>query len=187
MSNIEDMNSQPYGYDVTDIVALMSQVWGIGGHKPWKWCHIEEIWCHECSGFGVINTEHWCHKAWMWCHVELVWCHMCAKCDDYHTCCDVIDTAIHRYRCVCCHLCDDTDKVAVMSNIVGEMSGIVIVLSWKKYVWYHIYWIWCHKYNGCDTKHRGVWCHKGYMWCHAYWIWCHRYSVCDVIRTVVVV
>ena len=28
-----------------------------------------------------------------------------------------------------CHLCDDTDTVAVMSNMVGEMTGIVIVLS----------------------------------------------------------
>ena len=54
---------------------------------------------------------------------------MCSKGDDYHTCCDVSGTAIHQYRCVCCHLCDDKDKVAVMSNIVGEISGIVIVLS----------------------------------------------------------
>ena len=45
-----------------------------------------------------------------------------------HTCCDVIDRAMHRYRCVC-HLCDVTDIVAVMSNMVGEMSGIGIVLS----------------------------------------------------------
>ena len=59
---------------------------------------------------------------------------MCSKGADYHTCCDVIDTAIHRYSYVCCHLCDDTDKVAVMSNIVGEMSGIVVVLSRKQYV-----------------------------------------------------
>ena len=59
---------------------------------------------------------------------------MCSKGDDYHTCCDVIDRAIHRYSYVCCHLCDDTDKVAVMSNIVGEISGIVVVLSRKQYV-----------------------------------------------------
>ena len=39
---------------------------------------------------------------------------------------------MHRYRCVC-HLCDDTDTVAVMSNMVGEMSGIGIVLSSKQY------------------------------------------------------
>ena len=32
-----------------------------------------------------------------------------------------------------CHLCDDTDTVAVMSNMAGEMSGIVIVLSRKWY------------------------------------------------------
>ena len=27
-----------------------------------------------------------------------------------------------------CHLYDDTDTVAVMSNMVGELSGIVVVL-----------------------------------------------------------
>ena len=32
-----------------------------------------------------------------------------------------------------CHLCDDTDTVAVMSNMVGEISGIVVVLSLKQY------------------------------------------------------
>ena len=53
---------------------------------------------------------------------------MCAKCDDFHTCFDVIDTVIHQFRCVC-HLRDDTDTVAVMSNIVGELSGIDVVLS----------------------------------------------------------
>ena len=53
---------------------------------------------------------------------------MCAKCDDLHICCDVINREIHRYTCVC-HLCDDTDTVAVMSNMVGEMTGIVVVLS----------------------------------------------------------
>ena len=53
---------------------------------------------------------------------------MCAKCDNLHTCCDVIDRAVHRYICVCC-LCDDIDTVAVMSNMVGEMSGIGVVLS----------------------------------------------------------
>ena len=53
---------------------------------------------------------------------------MCAKCDDLHTCSDVIDRVIHRYSCVCL-LCDDTDTVAAMSNMVGEMSGIVVVLS----------------------------------------------------------
>ena len=53
---------------------------------------------------------------------------MCAKGDDFHNCWDVVDTAIHRHRCVC-DLCDNTDTVAMMSNIVGEMSGIVIVLS----------------------------------------------------------
>ena len=68
----------------------------------------------------------------MWCDLECVWCHTCAKCDDLHTCCDVIDRVIHRYRCVC-RLCDNTDTGAVMSNMVGEMSGTVIVLSWKQY------------------------------------------------------
>ena len=82
--------------------------------------------------FEVIKHDHWCHKVWMWCDVDRIWCHMCAKCDDLHTCCDVIDRAIHWYRCVY-HLCDDTDTVAVISNMVGEMSGIVVVFSWKQY------------------------------------------------------
>ena len=47
-------------------------------------------------------------------------------------CCDLIDRAMHRYRCVC-HLCDATDTVAMMWNMVGEMSGIGVVLSWKQY------------------------------------------------------
>ena len=53
---------------------------------------------------------------------------MCAKSDNLHNCCDVIDRAVYRYRSVC-HLCDDTDTVGVMSNMVGEMSGIGVVLS----------------------------------------------------------
>ena len=57
---------------------------------------------------------------------------MCVKCDNLHTCCDVIDRGMHRYICVC-HLRDDTDTVDVMSNMVGEMSGIGVVLSWKQY------------------------------------------------------
>ena len=100
--------------------------------KEWLWCHIEEIWYHECSVCDVIEHDHWCHKVWMWCAVYWVWCNTCAKYDELHTCCDVFDTVIHRYRCVC-HLCDDTDTVAVVSKMVGEMSGIVIVLSWKQY------------------------------------------------------
>ena len=68
----------------------------------------------------------------MWCDVDCVWCHMCANCDYLHSCCDVIDRAIHPHRCVC-NLCDDTDTVAVISNMVGEMSVIVVVFSWKKY------------------------------------------------------
>ena len=100
--------------------------------KEWNWCHIEEFWCHECSVREVIKHYHWRHKVWMWCDVDWVWCHMCAKCDDLHTCCDVIDRAIHWYRCVY-HLCDETYTVAVISNVVGVMSGIVVVLSSKQY------------------------------------------------------
>ena len=100
--------------------------------KKWKWYHIEEIWCDECSVCELIKHDHWCHKVWMWCDVDWVWCHMCAKGDDLHTCCDVIDRVIHRYRCVY-HFCDDTDTVAVISNMVGEMSCIFVVLSWKQY------------------------------------------------------
>ena len=86
--------------------------------KEWKWHHIGETWCHECSVCEDIKHDHWCHKVWIWCDVDWIWCHMCAKCDDLHTCCDVIDRAIHRYRYVY-HLCDDTDTVAVISNMVG--------------------------------------------------------------------
>ena len=100
--------------------------------KELMWCHSEEIRCHECSVCDVIKHDHWCHKVWMWCDVDWVWCHTCDKCDDLHICCDVVDRAIHQYRCVC-HLWDDTDTVDAMSNMVGEMSGIVVVLSWKQY------------------------------------------------------
>ena len=100
--------------------------------KEWIWCHWEEIWCHECRVCDVIKHDHWCHIVWIWSDVDWVWCHMCAKCDDIHTCFDVTDRAIHLYRCVC-HLCDYTDTVSVMSNMGGEMSGIVIVLSWERY------------------------------------------------------
>ena len=65
-----------------------------------------------------------------------------------------------------CHLCDDTDTVAVMSNMVGEMSGIVIVFSWKRYgdcvhVGYDVINILgvklfidvCNVLNRCDSMH----------------------------------
>ena len=100
--------------------------------KEWRSCHREEIWCHECSVCDGIKHDHWCHKVLIWCDVDSVWCHMCTKCDNLHTCCDVIDRAMPRYIYVC-HLYDDTDTVAVMSNMVGEMSGIGVVLSWKLY------------------------------------------------------
>ena len=80
--------------------------------------------------FDIIKHDHWCHEVWMLRDIDCVCCHTCAKCDDLHTC-DVMDTVIHRYRCVC-RLCDDTDTVAVTSHMVGEMSGIV-VLSWNQY------------------------------------------------------
>ena len=119
------------GRDVTysRLEVIQKVVWCL---KEWKWHHIEEIWCQECSVSEVIKNDHWCHQVWMWCDVDWVWYHTCAKCDDLHIYCDVIDRVIHRYRCVC-HLCDDTDRVAVNLNIVGEMSGIVVVLSWKQY------------------------------------------------------
>ena len=99
--------------------------------KEWMWCHRKEIWCHEFHVCDVIKHDHWCHIVWIWWDVDCVWCHICAKCDDLHTCCDVIDRVIHWNSCVC-HLCDDTDTVAVISNMAGEMSGIV-VFSWKQY------------------------------------------------------
>ena len=53
---------------------------------------------------------------------------MCAKCDDLHICCDIRNRVIGQYRYLC-RLCDDTEIVAVMSNMVGEMSGIFVVFS----------------------------------------------------------
>ena len=42
----------------------------------------------------------------------------------------VLVSSIERYvDTAVCHLCDDTDTVAVMSNMAGEMSGIVVVFS----------------------------------------------------------
>ena len=65
-----------------------------------------------------------------------------------------------------CHLCDDTDTVAVMSNMVGEISGIFIVFSWKRYgdsvhVGYDVINIlgvklfieMCNVLNSCDSMH----------------------------------
>ena len=123
------------GCDTIHIVAVMSSIEWVWWHrysgpevryslvdfihnvmwcpKEWMWCPTEENWCHECSVCDVLEHDHWCHKVWIWCDVDWVWCHTCAKCDDLHTCCDVIDTVIHWYRCVC-HLCDDTDTVALV-------------------------------------------------------------------------
>ena len=100
--------------------------------KELIWCHREKIWCHEFPVCDIIKHDHSCHIVWMCWDVDWVWCHMCAKCEDLHTCCDVINRAICRYTCVC-RLCDDMDTVAVMSNMAGEMSSIVIVFSWKRY------------------------------------------------------
>ena len=152
--------------------------------KEWMWCHREEIGCHECHLCDVIKQDHWCYIVWIWWDVDCVWCHMCAKCDDLHNCSDVIDRAIHWDRCVC-HLCDDTETVAVMSNMAGEMSGIVVVFSWKRYgdsvhIGYDVinillvklYIEVCHVLNRCDSMHT-------------------EYDVthigCDVIQTVGVV
>ena len=100
--------------------------------KEWIWCHREKIWCHEFLVCEDIKHDHSCHIVWIWWDVDWVWCHTCAKCDELHTCCDGINRAIRRYRCVC-HLCDDTNTLAVMSNMAGEMFCIVIVFSWKRY------------------------------------------------------
>ena len=65
-----------------------------------------------------------------------------------------------------CHLCDDTDTVAVMSNMAGEMSGIVVVFSSKRYgdsvhIGYDVINILgvklfievCNVLNSCDSMH----------------------------------
>ena len=42
----------------------------------------------------------------------------------------VVMSSIERYVDTnVCHLCDDTDTVGLMSNMVGEMSSIVVVFS----------------------------------------------------------
>ena len=42
----------------------------------------------------------------------------------------VVMSSIERYVDTdVCAICDDTHTVAVMSNMVGEMPGIVVVLS----------------------------------------------------------
>ena len=137
----------------------------------------------------------------MWCDVDWVWCPTCAKCDDLHTSCDIIDRGIHRYRCVC-HLCDDTDTVAVMSNMVGEMSGVVVVLSWKQYgdsihivydviniVGVMLYIEGCNVINSCcDSRHTEydvthIICVMSYR----EWVWYYWYPVFDDADTVDVV
>ena len=65
------------------------------------------MWCT----FGVMP-----YVCQMWQLTHLWWCHWQSN------------ASIQM-----CHLCDETDTVAVMSNMVGEMSGIGVVLSWKQY------------------------------------------------------
>ena len=108
--------------------------------KEWIWCHREKICCHEFRVCDDIKHYHSCHTVWMWWDVDWVWCHTCAKCDDIHTCFDVISRAVRRYRCMC-HLCDDTDTVAVMSSIG---------------------WVWWHRCSGHEDRYSGLdvikWC-----------------------------
>ena len=84
-----------------------------------------------------------------------------------------------------CHLCDDTDTVAVMSNMAGEMSGIIVVFSRKRYgdtvnIGYDVinvlgvklYIEVCNVLSSCDSMHT------------EYDVTC---IVCDVIQRVGVV
>ena len=152
--------------------------------KEWIWCHREKIWCQELGVCDIIKHDHSYHIVWMWWDVDWEWCHTCAKCDDLHTCCDVINGAIRRYTGVC-HLCDDTDIVAEMSNMVGEMSGIVVVFSWMRYgdsvhIGYDVINILgvklnievCNVLNSCDSMHTEYYVTR---------------IVCDVIQSVGVV
>ena len=66
------------------------------------------IWCR----LGMISYT--CQVGWL---THLLWCHRYSN---------------PSIQCVCL-LCDDTDTVTVMLNMVGDMSGIDIVLSWKQY------------------------------------------------------
>ena len=67
---------------------------------------------------------------------------------------------------MCVPSCDDTDTVTVMSNMVGEISGIVVVLSWKQYgdsihtgydviniLGVKLYIEVCNVLNSCDSMH----------------------------------
>ena len=53
----------------------------------------------------------------------------------------------------------------------------------KAVLWYHIYWIWCHKHKGCYIIYiyRGVMLYRVYVRpCILHMM--HPYSVCDVIQ-----
>ena len=85
--------------------------------------------------------------------------------------------------------CDDTHTVAVMSNIVGEMTGIVVVLSWKQYGWYHGWYTVSSDAATVDamsdilgvmTWIQCVWYHRVVCY-HKECTWWHTYATCDVL------
>ena len=109
------------------------------------------------------------------------------SCDVMHTDCDVI----HRV-CVMsygelvwyswCTDLDDTDRVDVVSDIVGRMSRINAYDDIQNVVWSHKIWVWCliefiwyWIYSGWDVLHtKGVISLKK-------WVWWHTFSSCDMI------
>ena len=76
------------------------------------------------------------------------------------------------------HRCSDCDV-----KYSGWDTRYIRFVFMKHYVSYHIYWIWCDKYTGCDVILIWVWCHNAFMWCHAKWMWCHNIE-CNVIQLV---
>ena len=68
------------GYDVTDIVDVISYIY-------WLWYSIERVWWHRYSarevrysgydviyaGIEVIHKVVWCLKEWLWCHMYYIW------------------------------------------------------------------------------------------------------------------
>ena len=142
----------------------------------------------------------WCHKTWsfMSYSVNVMGCrlgmmsYVCQVWGLTHLLW-FINRAICRYRGVC-HLCDDTDTVAVMSNMAGEMSFIVVVLSWHQYGYsahigydvinildVKIYIEVCNVLNSsCDSMHteydvKHIVCVMSYR----EWVWYNRYPGFD--------
>ena len=147
------------GCDTIHIVAVMSSIEWVWWHrysgpevrysvvvvihnvmwcpKELMWCHIEEYWCHECSVRDVLEHDHWCHKVWIWCDVDRVWYHTQSnpiRAPSVMTYTLVVISSILWYIDTdVSAICDMTQILWLWCQNGGEMSGIVVVLSWKQY------------------------------------------------------